>query len=304
MPRFVAVDLTGLNPPNVVEPLDYETILAELKEDIIARLDDMGIEYDVHMLESDPGVKLLEVLAYRELLLRARVNTAARAVMLAYAQKDDLDHLAAYYGVRRQLIQPAQGPNQPAVWESDERLRERVQLAPEAFSIAGPEGAYRFHAMTADVNIKDVGVRTPYPGAVDVVPLVNDGDGTPTDETLDKVRLALRKEDVRPLTDMVNVRPPDIVTYTVHVELHLAEGPDPQVVEREARAALEEYTFQRHRVGARVARSGIFRAAHVPGVENVVMFSPVEDVDPGEVGAAFCTDIVIDIFQEDPLLSV
>jgi len=303
MPRFVAIDLTGLPPPNVVESIDFETILAELKEDIIARLDEMGIQYDVHMLESDPGVKILEVLAYREMLLRSRVNAAARAVMLAYAQKSDLDHLAAYYGVQRQLISPEQGPNQPAVWESDERLRERVQLAPEAFSVAGPEGAYRFHAMTADVNIKDVGVRSPYPGAVDVIPLVNDGDGTPTEETLDRVRLALRKEDVRPLTDMVNVRPPDIVPYTVEVELFIAEGPDKDVVEQEAREALEEYVFQRHRVGVKVARSGLFRAAHVPGVENVIMHSPAEDIDPGEAGAAFCTEINIITHQEDPLLS-
>jgi phage-related baseplate assembly protein len=303
MPRFVAVDLTGLNPPNVIEPLDFETILAEQKEDIIARLEDLGITYDVHMLESDPAVKILEVLAYREVLLRARVNTAARAVMLAYAQKDDLDQLAVYYGVERQVVIPAQN-NQPAVLETDERLRERVQLAPEALSIAGPEGAYRFHAMTSDPNIKDVGVRTPYPGAVDVIPLVNDGDGTPSSEILDTVRLALRKEDIRPLTDMVNVRPPEIVNYAIDVHLHIAEGPDQAVVEAEALAALKEYAFQRHRVGLKVAISGIYRAAHVSGVEKVTLNSPTSDIDPGEAGAAFCTGITITSTQEDSLLSV
>lgn len=43
--------------------------------------------------------------------------------------------------------------------ESDERLRQRIILAPESFSNAGSEGAYRFHALSASQDVIDVGIR-------------------------------------------------------------------------------------------------------------------------------------------------
>ncbi|NUV25651.1 hypothetical protein MS6204_04603 [Escherichia coli] len=42
-------------------------------------------------LESEPATKLLQENAYRELLLRQRINEAAQAVMVAYAMGGDLD---------------------------------------------------------------------------------------------------------------------------------------------------------------------------------------------------------------------
>ena len=45
--------------------------------------------------------------AYRELLIRQRVNDAARGVMLATASGTDLDNLAANFNVERLLITPA-----------------------------------------------------------------------------------------------------------------------------------------------------------------------------------------------------
>jgi phage-related baseplate assembly protein len=38
---------------------------------------------------------LLQVVAYRELLLRQRINEASKAVMVAYAASADLDQIGA-----------------------------------------------------------------------------------------------------------------------------------------------------------------------------------------------------------------
>ncbi|MDK7816512.1 baseplate J/gp47 family protein, partial [Escherichia coli] len=42
--------------------------------------------------------------------------------------------------------------------EDDDRLRERIRLAPESFTTAGSRGAYRFHAMQAHPNSVEVAV--------------------------------------------------------------------------------------------------------------------------------------------------
>ncbi len=93
---FTAIDLSQIPAPTVVEALDFESILAAMTDDLKARDSTFTA-----LVESDPAFKILEVAAYRELLLRQRVNDAARAVMLAYATGSDLDHIGALFGVAR-----------------------------------------------------------------------------------------------------------------------------------------------------------------------------------------------------------
>ena len=135
------IDLSQLPEPEVIENLDFETIYQELLGDF---REAMAGEWTAEV-ESDPVLKLLQLAAYRELLLRARINDAARAVMLAYASGADLDQIGAGFNVQRLLIRPAQPAAVPPVeaqYESDKSLRNRIQLAFEQLSVAGPRNAY------------------------------------------------------------------------------------------------------------------------------------------------------------------
>lgn len=59
--------------------------------------------------------------------------------------------------------------------ESDDALRQRIQLAPESFSNAGSYGAYRFHTLSVSQSIIDVAVLGPDEGlpegCVEIYPL-------------------------------------------------------------------------------------------------------------------------------------
>ena len=105
------IDLSQLPPPDVVEALDFEKVYEEIR----AAFASFYPEHDL-LLESDPAIKLLELAAYREIQIRARINDAARAVMLAYATGADLDNLAAIFDTKR------------LGGESDASLRARAQL--------------------------------------------------------------------------------------------------------------------------------------------------------------------------------
>lgn len=134
------IDLSLLPPPDVVETLEFEALYQEVLS--IFR-DHMGDQWTA-LLESDPVVKLMEVMAYRELLMRARVNAAAKASLLAYATGADLENRAADYGVQRLTIRAANPDAVPpvaAVMEGDEALRYRTRLSLEALSVAGSRGA-------------------------------------------------------------------------------------------------------------------------------------------------------------------
>ena len=53
--------------------------------------------------------------------------------------------------------------------ETDDHLRTRIQAAPNQFSVAGPTGAYRFFAISADPSIIDAQIVSPAPRIGDCV---------------------------------------------------------------------------------------------------------------------------------------
>lgn len=289
MSAYDAIDLTRLPLPAAVEVLDFEVILAALKADLILRAPELTGVID---LESEPVVKLLEVVAFREVIWRARANDSVRAVHLATAAGTDIDALAALFGVMRLTITPADPlaiPPAAAVMEADGDLRARTQLALEGFSTAGPVGGYVFHALSASGQVKDVSVETPTPGTVRVTVLSIAGQGIPDAPLLAAVTTALNAEDVRPLCDTVVVQAATITTYTVVASLTMFGGPDPALTLAEAQAAVLAYVNENHRLGRAIRRSALFAALHRPGVATVTLTQPAADIVPTLAQAAFCT---------------
>ncbi len=298
MSGYVAVDLSRLPPPDIIEALDYETTLAGMRSALIALAPELEA---VLAVESEPLLKVLQVCAYREVLLRARINDAARAVLLPTATGADLDNVVALFGVARLTLTPADPaaiPPVAAVMEGDSALRARAQLALEGFSTAGPRGAYLYHALSASGLVKDAGITSPAPGVVLVTVLSTEGDGTPSQGLLDTVASALTDDDVRPLCDEVQVEAADVQTYLVTATLTVGAGPDAGTVEAAARAAVDEYTAEVHRLGRAVRLSGLYAALHRPGVLAVDLTSPTANIVPAATGAAWCAGVAITVEVE------
>lgn len=286
---FTSVDLSRLPAPNVVEQLDFEAIYAAS----LLQFQALFPEFDA-TVESDPIVKLIQLFAYRELLLRQRVNDAARAVMPAYAQGADLDNLAAIMGIERFIVEPADPlAGTPAVLESDEDFRRRLVLAPEGFSVAGPEGAYIFHALSADSDVLDASATSPDPGEVVVAVLSRTGDGTPSGDVLDAVEARLNSDTVRPLTDAVTVVAADIVDFAITAEIAFLSGPDSALVLAEAEARLDAWLAQTRRLGRDITRAGIIAALHAEGVQNITLTAPAADIVLTRLQAGHCTAITL-----------
>lgn len=281
MSRFTAINLSGLTPPDVIETLDYEAIVTDMRDDLVARFPAIQGVID---LESEPARKLIEAFAYREMLLRARINDAARAVLLASSSGSNLEHLAALFATQRMQVEDETGA---LVQEDDDRLRRRVQLAPDAFSVAGPEGAYVYHALTAAPWARDATAIMTSPGRVRVTMLREGETPTPSLAEREAVRLSLIANDVRPLTDMVEVLGPQVVRTEIDATLTLYPGPDGTVVRDRALSALSEWVEANRTLGMNLRRSAIYAKLHQEGVHSVVLASPAQDIilGPTEVYA-------------------
>ena len=283
------IDLSQLPVPEVVEQIDYEIILKEVLDDFHRKMDELEIDYP-RLVESDPAYKLAEVFAYREMIVRQRANQSAMAVLLAYARGEDLDHKAAERNLVRRVVSPATA-NSPVIYETDASLRKRVQLAPEGYTTAGSNGSYLFHAMNADVRVKDVQPLSPTPGVVNIYVLSHEGDGTASEELIDKVTNALNSKTVRPLTDFVSVYSASIVPYEVEAIIETATGPDPTTILANANKALQRYVESIHALNEEVTISGIYHALHQEGVKKVTLNQPVSNVPVAMGQAPYCTAI-------------
>lgn len=287
---FTAVDLSRLPAPSVVEALNFETIYADMLASLLAFVPDFDAA-----VESDPAVKILQVAAYRELLLRARVNDAARQVMVAFATDTNLDNLAALFGVTRLLITPSvPADGIAAVYESDTDLRSRVVIAPEALSVAGPEGAYIFHARSASGDVLDASATSPSPGDVLVTILSRAIGGVASPALIATVLAYLSSETRRPMTDNVTVQSAAIVPFVITATLKTFSGPDSAIVLAASRARLDDYLARSYRLGRDITRAGIIAAlGAVEGIQNVILTAPAADVVLDRTQAGLCTAITI-----------
>jgi phage-related baseplate assembly protein len=292
---YTPIDLSTLPAPDVVETLSFETIFTEMLADLRTRDPSFTA-----LLESDPAYKILEVAAYRELLIRQRVNDGARAVMLAYSTGADLEQLAGLFGVTRKLIDAGDAnaiPPIPATYETDASLRYRTQLSLEGLSTAGPIGSYVYHALKVE-GVKDVGVQGPPdtdPGDVLVTILAQAGNGAADTNLRSAVLAVLNGEDVRPLTDQVTVQSATIQQYAVIATIYILPGPDPELVKTAAEASVAAFVAAQHKVGADIRLSALYAALHIGGVERVTLASPgiTADLVCTAAQAPFCTGVTI-----------
>ena len=297
----MSVDFLQLAKPNIIEVVDFEVIFSERKTELINKFndDEKAAITAVLSRESEPVTKYLQENCYRELVLRNRINISAQALLLAYAEKEDLDQLAANFNVKRLVITQADHSKVPpvaAVMESDNALRERTQLAFDTLSVAGPESAYKKFARDADGRVGDVSVVSPNPAYITLTILQADSEnGAASPELIQIVEKAVTAEDIRPIGDRVTVQSAQIIPYNIQAKLFIAKDPEAATVLQQAINNANVYTNNNKRLGRSIRLSAIYAALHVSGVSRVELIGPISDVVLTPYQASFCTNINVSI---------
>lgn len=257
---MAVLDFATIPTPTIIEALDFETILQDILDDLRSRDESYSA-----ILESDPVVKLLEVVAGRELILRQRINDALRATLLRYSSGSDLDNLAAFYGVVRQLDEP------------DGELRERTIERIKGSSTAGGAAWYRYQALTADPRVKDAAVSSPAPGQVHINILSTEGNGQASANLIAAVQSIVLADDVRVITDTVGVESATIATVNVTAQVWLLPDAPSSVLDGIPQAMRDALALEGG-LGFDVTTSWLISKIHVTGVQRVVLTSPSSNV--------------------------
>jgi len=178
--------------------------------------------------------------------------------------------------------------------ESDKLYRDRIQQAPESFSNAGSEGAYIFHTKSVSSLITDVLVTSENPGEVDIYALLEDGE-LPEAEMLNAIEEHLRKDNVRPLTDFVQVRSPVAVNYSIKLRYVIAESDAGDAVKiiSQVNQAVEDFKiWQRSKIGRDINDTELYWRIRSAGAKRAEILQPNFTVIPdNSVAVANSTEI-------------
>jgi phage-related baseplate assembly protein len=262
------MNLENLQTPQIIEELSFEEILLRMKEDLAAR----APEFTAY-LESDPLIKLMEVAAYRELLLRQRINQAAKANLLAFATGTDLDNLAAFYGIARKES------------ETDEELRARTHAKIVGWSSAGSREAYKFHALNSDPRVKEANADSPEPGLVRISILSKENGGVVSADLLEKVKAYMLREDIRMLTDTVEVVACGLIDVNVKAKITLMASTPPEILET-IKSSFSLVFSKNAGLGVSISRAWIISNLFIDGVKDVELQSPMNDIHVTEIDCA------------------
>jgi phage-related baseplate assembly protein len=195
--------------------------------------------------------------------------------------------------------------------ETLEAFRERLRDAPEARSTCGPRVAYEAAALEASSSVADavalgpndgdfMAGTPPGPGEVKVLILKGTRDDadvltavepTPDSGLIDDVEEALSAEDVRPLTDSVEVLAPTFLEFDSIMTYYIARSRSKQATE--IQAAVEEaydayLLWQQSKIGRDVNPSEAIHRLLTAGAKRVDVTSPSFSALDRDV-SALCT---------------
>ena len=302
----MALNLDSLAAPEIVEDVSFQDIFNELRADFQQRFPDFSA-----LVESDPAIKLLEVAAYREVILRSRVNDAFKATLLAFAAAGDLDNLAAFYGLTR------------IAQEGDEELRDRTVNRIQGSSTAGGAAWYRYQALTANTGVRDARVTSPAAGEVQIALLskeveniealgtsantlsaemnalatfygitILDSDkdaqlapqiravidaagpgGTATSQMLADVDAVMQDSEVRVITDTVLTTSANVVSVDIEVDVYLYPDSSASILDN-IEADIRAGVANEGGLGWDLTLSWLIKNIHVDGVQRVELITP------------------------------
>ena len=172
--------------------------------------------------------------------------------------------------------------------ESDDDLAERAFLAPGAYSTAGPEDGYLYHAKAYSAAIGDVvATSNQAAGTVDIVFIMADGS-TPGEEMIEGLEGYLQGKTIRPMTDLVRVAAPQEVTYTINLTYYINRSDSAKAVTIQAAVAqaVADYQTWQRAIGRDINPSQLVRMVMDAGAKRVTVTAPTYTaVDATKVSA-------------------
>lgn len=159
--------------------------------------------------------------------------------------------------------------------ETDNELAERIYLAPSKYSTAGTEGAYEYWVKSFDEKPNEVGITSEAPGEVDIYVMSPDGE-IPDDGYLQRLETYITRSTIRPLTDSVVVKKPEVVSYDIIFGYHVSEEDEDieEIIKNKVQNVCNNYEKAQRKIGKDIDPSEIIGLLYEAGATKITLTNP------------------------------
>lgn len=172
--------------------------------------------------------------------------------------------------------------------ESDESFAARIFIAPGKYSTAGSRNGYEYHVQDYSSAIGGVHVSSDQAaGTVDIVFVMADGS-LPSAETISAMSQHMSAETLRPMNDLVTVRAPAEVKYTVSLTYYINQSDNNRAVaiQQAVSAAVDGYIAWQRKIGRDINPSKLLALVMGAGAKRAQITAPIFTAIPADSIAA------------------
>ena len=161
--------------------------------------------------------------------------------------------------------------------ESDESLRQRIYMAPAAYSSAGSADSYEYFVRQFHTGVSSVRITSPSPRVVRVRYLLENG-AIPESESIARLKEYLSSPSIKPLTDSIEVLAPVKKTYSINITYYVNSSDQSRAtnIQLKVVAAINDYIdWQKSEIGRDINPDVLRQKILNAGAKRVDIASPV-----------------------------
>lgn len=161
--------------------------------------------------------------------------------------------------------------------EDDDSLRERIFLAPSAYTTTGSADGYVYHAKMFSKDISDVVVTSDVGTAIVNICILLKNGVIPKSELLTKLQEYLENDSIKTLTDKVVVSAPITKNYDVNLTYYINKTDRSKAlqIQKNVNKAIEDYiSWQNSKIGRDINPNKLVEKIMTAGAKRVTVTSP------------------------------
>lgn len=178
--------------------------------------------------------------------------------------------------------------------EDDESLKQRIYVAPSAYSTAGTRDAYEYFVRKFNPEITDVKVTSPEACVVRIRYLLKSGE-VPGPESIKELKLYLSEPEIKPLTDKVEVMAPELTDYNLNVMyyINMSDKSRAEIIQSKVTDAINGFKiWQKSKMGRDINPDELIRRVLDAGAKRAVIAAPAFKTVPEDSVASLKEEIV------------
>ncbi len=243
---------------NGIHHYSYEKILSDIKLSLIEKIQFYYPDFS-SLSESDPLSKTIEIAAYRELLIRQKIKDTINASLLSQSSGSELDKLAS-------LVLDENKKTQNLA----EKKTKISTFWTDQFYTTGTKASYVYFVNKfGGEAIRDVKVVSKNHAVTIYILLHNENEEIDTENFKKKLQTKLEDENIRRITDKIDIQFAKKIKYTIKAELSLDPNYSLETIQAIITEELKKETDKLFYLNKTISTKLLFKVFYKMGVKHV-----------------------------------